>query len=834
VEPRRDERPPLRFAAFPPAKVDAKPAAKSASIAADLANVHVTVLMSPEQRAAMANNGFVVSPGGIKEFYELYERVRYDYVPVFVTTDSLLHVYHLMFDKLLRRIEGSELAPRLERLDRELLDRSLEQAEQVKGGPLEDAALRNAAYFAVALKLLNSTFALPDKLRSLAEKDLKSIGEHKSIGPSTVFPGLIEGEDWTQYVPRGHYTKSEALKSYFVAMMWHGRMTFRVSDPTELRQAALLLIALETRPEGKEAALDLWSSIYAPTVFFAGESDDLTPFECRDALAAAAGGKRSAKGIDESVLERFKKEMMNLRPPQVLSLVITKEDEVDASTKGMRFFGQRLVPDAVVFRRLIDRSVPDRMLPKALDLFAALGSDRALSHVGADASNPAYDANMKKLRAMFGDMHEDRFTENLYVAWIHSLRPLLDPVPKSYPAFMQSPAWLDKSLTSALGSWTELNHDTILYAKPVYAEMGGGGLPPPTPKPPTGYVEPAPLVFARLASLAKMTEQGLLERKLISAEDGAAVTKLADLATELKALAEKELIGAALSEKEAELLRYYGANIESLTFAASNEGDLGDQAEPEGGDAVQAAVVADVANDPQSSRVLEEGVGRVYEILAAVPVEGRLVVAKGGVFSHYEFVEPMSGRLTDEAWRKRLDEGKAPKMAPWTTSYIVDKTVAQGPAEVVRAFTERMVDALWYTDSSYSTDMGLTTLARTIQAPYQGAKTLLADPALGQLEKQIAELKKVKHFVGMTREHIEMLSYDFQDETHCTVSTRERWSDELLSGDPQDDSGREPDSLAKRGPYEQAATYTLSKKDGAWIISHIVRRPEAPRWKPLK
>ncbi len=61
----------------------------------------------------------------------------------------------------------------------------------------------------------------------------------------------------------------------------------------------------------------------------------------------------------------------------------------------------------------------------------------------------------------------------------------------------------------ALGSWTELRRDTILYAKQVYAEMGAGALPPPAPEPPKGYVEPVPELYARLQALAQMTIDGL-------------------------------------------------------------------------------------------------------------------------------------------------------------------------------------------------------------------------------------------------------------------------------------------------------------------------------------
>ncbi len=42
---------------------------------------------------------------------------------------------------------------------------------------------------------------------------------------STLSPIFKYQEDYSQYVPRGHYTHSEILKNYFKAFMWHGRMS---------------------------------------------------------------------------------------------------------------------------------------------------------------------------------------------------------------------------------------------------------------------------------------------------------------------------------------------------------------------------------------------------------------------------------------------------------------------------------------------------------------------------------------------------------------------------------------------------------------------------------
>jgi hypothetical protein len=70
--------------------------------------------------------------------------------------------------------------------------------------------------------------------------------------------------------------------------------------------------------------------------------------------------------------------------------------------------------------------------------------------------------------------------------------------------------------------------------------------------------------------------------------------------------------------------------------------------------------------------VLEEAVGRVFEIYVVVEIEGQLVLTKGGVFSYYEFPWPMSDRLTDEAWREMLETNQIPERPYWTGSFMAE------------------------------------------------------------------------------------------------------------------------------------------------------------------
>lgn len=803
------------FASFQPPDVQRTAQVEAEPIAPDLSNVELTVILSPEQQAGLAANGFTISPGETKEFYELYERARYDNVPVFVSSDSLLHVYHLLFDKTLRRAETTAFIPLLSNLDMALLKTSVAQYEALSGTVWADAARRNAAYFAVAVKLLNPDWELPAGLADLAEPDLASIAAHNAMSPSAIFPEYPRGEDWTQYVPRGHYTASEELKRYFTAMMWHGRMTFRVASDLESRQAALLTLAFQQTQVDTQPAELIWSSIYEPTVFFVGRSDDLTPQEYGGALAEAYGELSDPQGlVDETKFAAFRAAAAELRPPQILGMAVIPGTPLE-TTQGLRLMGQRFVPDAFVFQNLLDPNVPGRMMPTSLDFFAALGSDRALSHLEAKGETKVegYTKGMEKVRGIFTGYGDEVWTQNLYWTWIYSLRPLLEPAGEGYPQFMRAEAWQDKQLTTALGSWTELKRDTILYAKQVYAERGYDALQPPEPERPKGYVEPVPLLYARIAGLTQMTIDGLEQRGLLAEEDKAALAAMAQMAGRLQTMAEKELRGEALTEEEYELIRFYGADIESLTFAASDEAVYqGRGGLPEGGEPLQAAVVADIATNPSLGEVLENGVGRVFEIYVVAPIEGRLVLTKGGVFSHYEFTQPMSDRLTDEAWRAKLDAGEAPPLAEWTQSYLVEQNSAGPLADTIRRFNEGLVQAVWFND-------------------IEKVKPFLGPEELADTQAYLDQLKADGQYVGSKLISLQLRSFDFQDADNAVVAARERWSDELYQGSPYFEAQQqlgEPKLIGVRAPYEMNVTYTMRRQGDTWQITRIVLPPDGP------
>jgi hypothetical protein len=798
-------------------------------IAPDLSNVLVPFVLSDEQLQRLAGDGFVVSQGSEKEFFTVYEKARYNNQPIFVTSDALLHVYHLIFDKVLRTAESDYFIPLLHDLNQGMLAQTDAQYQELQGTAWEEAARRSVAFISIGSKLLDPQVQTPEYAADLVEAELAQIKAAEGILKSPLFPGLEQGEDYTQYIPRGHYTKSKELQRYFRSMMWYGRMTFllKTDDPQigrEDTKAALLLVhALNNAEAGEVSAWDAWNDLYESTVFFVGRSDDLTPTQYAQLMEEIYGEYIPLTALlDEALLDQFIEAADQLPPPRVLGIVILDTDDVEATTKGMRFMGQRFVPDAYIFRQLIYRNVstPDnrRGLPMGLDIPSAMGSERAyqiLDELG-ETSYENYPQQMDKMRDWLTSLSEDDWTETLYNAWLYNFYPLLEMSGEGYPTFMHSQAWSDKQLNTVLGSWAELKHDTILYAKQVYAELGGGP-PPPPPQPPKGYVEPVPQFFARLAALTEMTYSGLGERDLLNDLDANSLQRLEELSLSLKAIAEKELRGEPITEDEELLIRFIGGELEHLTMASADS-DMEDPFAPRFMDEEpQAAVIADVATDPyhpEGHVALEEGVGRVNPIYVVVPIVDEngniyLQVNKGGVFSYYEFTWPANDRLTDEKWRQMLDDGSAPPVPEWTSSFLSSQGEYEALTEAIGGF-EKQVTLIYWDPGSFE---------------------YYAKPELEIYRPEIESLATARQYVSHQLMNVNYRSYDIQSPDLAVVTVRETWHDTKHEGELP-----EPGApiIAERGPYDLDATYTLEKIETdygtQWKVTRVVYSGEVPEW----
>ena len=497
-------------------------------------------------------HGMVAFPGGHKEFFHIYEELRYGGKGILVTPDAVLQVAS---DLLAAGIQEREKAMTgiLRELTEALWDWSLTGHRAVPGDPVlrylvlyfavprillsraaaqaaslreEDAdcvlmpgygcpeeaitawaARRDAGVAAASAKALGE---VPDVVRGDVEKLLERLRGASGVGKydAGVF-GVPQGfaVDWTLFTPRSHYTRPEN-RDYFLAMIWYGNLPLPAHAVT-LRLARHVLDV--------PALAKGWLAL--------------------DAFAAAAVGDAARPTLNHLELAR-------LAHPTWVEEVATKTLLKDLDGRmgplpvrganetfgyaGMQpyLLPPRLGMDVGVLVGLTHPAVPLRGMPTLLDVFAALGNELAVAVAGAPPEGERW-TGLDWLRAL-GAIHKTLaghgpgfWTLNLYNRWLDTLRILADEAGITGPA---APQWVGSALyrarllTTSLAGLSQLKHHTVLYnMNPMGVECDASSPivalyeEPILPAPPRS-VEPHPAFYRALGDLALAAAAALDDR----------------------------------------------------------------------------------------------------------------------------------------------------------------------------------------------------------------------------------------------------------------------------------------------------------------------------------
>lgn len=595
----------------------------------------------------LSSNGFVVVNGRIDNLYQGYKSIADSGIPVFVTTDSVLFIYHAFFDHILMKLEEKKFIPILKKLLTSLKDELAKLYYELPENTLaRNATLRNLAFITVALKLLDPSTDVPEVAEDLVDRELELI--LSASCPECISPIFMYNEDYTQYIPRGHYTEKPILEQYFRCMMWLGRMRFQANSspyqPVELARLqtaqALILtyLMVNTNADGV-SCLKLWEKVYLPTSFIVGESDDLNFYDYLETMKEVYGNFTPDMVNDVERLDLFRSKITLKNKAKIVSSPVFPCEI--PSLAGLRFMGQRFILDGYIHQKLCYPEVAYRTMVKGLDIAAALGSSIAEKLLEEDKSKyPGYKEKLEEMKKYVANITDEEWSRNLYMGWLYTIKSLLNYSTKGYPTFMQTEAWRYKDLNTMMSSWAQLRHDTILYAKQPYAAKVS--IPPKSPHP--GYVEPHPILYYRLMNLANATLQGLKALNLLDEDMEEDLSRFISLLSKLLEISLKELKGEALTKEEAQLILSYGALLRSLISGLEER-------------VKDPRIIADVFTDPNTNRVLEVGTGYFDPIIVVYKAEdGKLYCGVGLVMSYYEFTWPQSDRLTDEKWRQMLEK----------------------------------------------------------------------------------------------------------------------------------------------------------------------------------
>ena len=153
----------------------------------------------------------------------------------------------------------------------------------------------------------------------------------------------------------------------------------------------------------------------------------------------------------------------------------------------------------------------------------------------------------------------------------------------------------------------------------------------------------------------------------LNEQDKASLERMEELVLSLKTISEKELSNTPLTDEEYELIRSYGGQLKDFWLDALKGEGINDSSTANDR---PAALVADVATNSDGGQVLEEATGSIFDICVVVPVDGKLKIAAGGIYSYYEFPWPLNDRLTDTKWREMQKNGQTPPLPGWTNAFI--------------------------------------------------------------------------------------------------------------------------------------------------------------------
>ena len=657
------------------------------------------------------NDDWTYLYGKIGGPYADYERQPEN--SVFITTDFLTHTYHKLIDEEFSYIEETNFYPTLNDLSNQMLKSSADSFAKASDQNQKDSYDRLSAYFLVTSSILDNasgdytkfktqnfvidtnsdtktavlaevnTLAkannVSDNARNIAEQEIGLIFDATAITPSPLMgkyqtPGMQE--DYTQYGPRSHYTKNTILRDYFRAMMYYGRMNFLLKSPELTRDAANISLLLT--PD----QLKQWESIYQPTSFFVGQADDLTIYDYNN-----ADTKTGFNGSGD--VSKLQAELLTYKNPQIMSSVVidsgvtgTTKEDLQNSTKGFRFMGQRFTPDAFIFTTLTQGAeAPDATtgqslpsLPTALMVSTLMGSKESATQFdtwikqNAPNSDKVLANRMATLQDYFDKTTQAQWTQNIYWSWLYTIKSLFtDSIDKTgYPMFVKSEDWDKKSLQAFLGSWTELKHDTLLYAKQNYAEMGAGGpgtTPPPNPVP-KGYVEPNVGFFDRIIALVNLTNSGLDSFGILPSNLEARNKQFLDDLSFYRTIAVSELQNQKISDDDFEKLRMSAGLLDNILQAPDSGVKLESNA--------KSAIIADVSTDVPDNKILYEGDGVPNYIYVAVKDANGTRLTKGLVYSYYEFTGPIAKRYTDQVWQGWNYSSTAQKLQlPWWSVSLI-------------------------------------------------------------------------------------------------------------------------------------------------------------------
>ncbi len=504
-----------------------------------------------------------------KAFYDVYKKD----LPVFVSTDAVLHAIHMSYDKILMDVEWDFLIPKVDTLLARLHARLPALDARYAGTPAMRTSLKDLdVYLTVPRILLSGTSVSPYYAENVSTIStlLQHISAEQGDVPFQLFSSTERRLDFSQFKPRGHYvgpTVDSMYAKYFRAMIWLGRMELYLiapqSGPPNQTEADIQRQAIDAvliREAAQLAnAFSLLEEIDGIIRFFVGESDNVTLPNIQTLVQATT--------IDSASqllnLQRFRTFQDSLQTKSfafqriVSQILCGNPGEVDSITPASSFLllGQRFIVDSYVTSNVVyDRIVYlntriRRMLPSTLDILFSLGNNATNQLLQQQLDQYHYASNLASLRYLIDSYGDDFWHVSLYNAWLDAIRKLNPPrMRDSLPTFMRTGAWWQEKINTQQASWAQLRHDNLLYAKQSYTGV-------PICSFPESYVEPIPAFFDAIKTFAEIGRQRFLQPPFTNQWVADYFTHVKGTMDTLGEISRKELANISLTAGERDYMK---------------------------------------------------------------------------------------------------------------------------------------------------------------------------------------------------------------------------------------------------------------------------------------
>ncbi len=626
-----------------------------------IAPAMISETLSISQTELLTKNGLVVVPAQYDNLAALYNDPQYSDYPMFISTDSVLHISQLLFAHTWAAVEQKHLFTELTLLDHEMFAHAWAQYESAKisnSTTILAAAQQNAAYFAVALSLLDPSFTPPAAISTVVHAELSLITATQGITISPLFnnPTITDAAQL-----RIDYTAFGADQNrYAQAMTWHRAAVWRLDQPPELVAAILILNTLNNHSTPRI----LWQRINAPLTFFDGQPLISTPVDYLPLFAQVWGQQPEPEAlIDEAKLIEFVQAVRDMPPPGNRFQVWATRTTEFSPTFG--FFGTPFQADRYILQRTanitatIGNTATRR--PVAINLAAAQNSPEAYN-IAAQAGADIYTDDFDQIRVELDALPEDEWTATLPWNWLYTYRLLVQDKNLSFPPWMRTKAWRRRELQTMLGHWIDTQRSVPLAGPTIQRTQDAAA--------PWGYVEPQPQVYGHLAALTQAIIDGLNNRLMLDDAEKETLSEWHAWLILLQDVARRELTGQTLTDLDYQRLTDYGTLVASLTAttAMPQPGETAPSNGLPGYTTAHAVEIASVANTQTIGAI-----GGIDEIYVVVERGQQQYLARGGVYSYYEFENPAAQPWDDTQWQQRLAQDPPPRPAWMVGEFVVSE-----------------------------------------------------------------------------------------------------------------------------------------------------------------